>query len=291
MDLRERFLDGIDHVEAHLFEPLRLGDVATRAGLSPHYFSRLFRVLTGETFGSYVRRRRMAIAAKRLRSEGPELRLIDLALDCQYDSQEAFTRAFKRAVGQTPGAYRTHPQPPATAFRRRLDATMIDHLQEALCMEPEIVELDAFLVVGVRARFDTETKHRIPQLWERFRASAAELPVSTEGITYGVCLNNDPDDGSFDYIAGIEVEKVDALPEGLIAETVPRQTYASFTHRVQSPQLHDEIQRTLHYIWATWLAQAPFDVVPGPDFERYSAGFRPEPGHSLEICIPVRAVS
>lgn len=49
MDVRERFLRGIEFIEEHLLEPVALADVAARAGLSPHYFSRLFRVLTGET--------------------------------------------------------------------------------------------------------------------------------------------------------------------------------------------------------------------------------------------------
>ena len=57
MDVRTRFLAAIDHLEAHLLEPVRLPDVAERAGFSPPYFSRLFRALTGETFGAYLRRR------------------------------------------------------------------------------------------------------------------------------------------------------------------------------------------------------------------------------------------
>ena len=39
---------------------------------------------------------------ERLLAEGPELRLVDLSLECGYDSQEAFTRAFKRTLGATP---------------------------------------------------------------------------------------------------------------------------------------------------------------------------------------------
>jgi len=110
MDVRERFLRGIDFIEEHLLEPLALADVAARAELSLHYFSRLFQVLTGETFGAYLRRRRLTVAVDRLSAAGSSPRLIELAFDCQYDSQEAFTRAFKRAFGMTPGAFRDRPQ-------------------------------------------------------------------------------------------------------------------------------------------------------------------------------------
>src|SRR5262245_39374197 len=46
-----RFLRAVDYIEDHLSEPIALADVAKQAGFSLHYFSRLFRVLTGETFG------------------------------------------------------------------------------------------------------------------------------------------------------------------------------------------------------------------------------------------------
>jgi hypothetical protein len=46
----------------------------------------------------------MTVAAERLATEGPKLRLVELAFDCGYDSQEAFTRAFKSCFGLTPRA-------------------------------------------------------------------------------------------------------------------------------------------------------------------------------------------
>ena len=76
LTVRQRFLRGVDYIEAHLREPVALADVAGAAGLSLHYFSRLFRVLTGEPFGSYLRRRRLTLAAERLMAreeESPKL--------------------------------------------------------------------------------------------------------------------------------------------------------------------------------------------------------------------------
>ena len=35
-----------------------------------------------------------------------DARILDIALDCQFSSQEAFTRAFRRYYGMTPGEYR-----------------------------------------------------------------------------------------------------------------------------------------------------------------------------------------
>lgn len=286
---RHRFLHAVDFVEEHLGEPLALADVAKQAGFSLPYFSRLFRVLTGETFGSYVRRRRMTIAAERLLAEGPALRLVDLSFECGYDSQEAFTRAFKRALGVTPGAWRARPPAVRARLRQRLDARTLDHLQEVLDMEPEIVEIDSFLVAGVRGRFDGDTKHGIPALWQRFVPLLPEIPH--RGCeTYGICTNPSAEDGSFDYVAGVAVDRVDELPAGTVAETIPRQTYAVFRHHVRSPNLHEELQPTLHFIWSTWLAgSTAYEYAGGPDFERYPSDFEPgREGTYLDIAIPVR---
>ena len=151
MDTRQRFLRGIEHIEDHLLEPLRLHDVADQAGFSPHYYSRLFRILTGQPFGAYVRHRRPTIAAQRLADPDDDVRLIDLALDCQYDSQEAFTRAFKRSFSRTPGAFRKRALEARQNWLLPITAESLGHLKEVLDMEPEIQEIAAFTVAGVRA--------------------------------------------------------------------------------------------------------------------------------------------
>jgi AraC family transcriptional regulator len=282
-----RFLRAVDFIEDHLTEPVALADAAKEAGFSLHYLSRLFRVLTGEPFGSYLRRRRMTLAAERLLTGGRELRLIELAFACGYDSQEAFTRAFKRTFGVTPGAYRRRRPGARMDWRRRIDARTLTHLQEVLSMEPEIREIESFVVAGLRERFDADTKHAITSLWQRFLPLLPEVAHRRPG-TFGVCTNANADDGSFDYVAGVEVERVDRLPAGLIAETIPRQTYAVFRHDVHSHDLHRELQPTVSWIWSTWLPGSDFEYVAGPDFERYPPDFDRVPGKYLEIAVPVR---
>lgn len=282
-----RFLRAVDYIEAHLTEPVALADVAKRAGFSLHYFSRLFRVLTGEPFGSYLVRRRMTLAAERLLAEGRELKLVELAFACGYDSQEAFTRAFKRTFGVTPGAYRRRGPGMRMEWRRRIDAETLTHLSEVVTMEPEIREVETFTVAGLRERFDAESKHGIPELWQHFLPLLDAIPHKRPG-SFGLCTNAKPEDGSFDYVAGVAVERVARLPPGVIAESVPRQTYAVFRHDIHSLDLHRELQPTVSWIWSTWLPASDFEYVPSPDFERYPADFAPEPGKYLEIAIPVR---
>ena len=92
-------------IEQHLDEPLTLEQVAARAGLSPYHFSRLFTARMGRSVMAHVRGRRLVRGARRL-CDDPGLKLVELALDCGFESQEAFTRAFKRVFGVSPGRFR-----------------------------------------------------------------------------------------------------------------------------------------------------------------------------------------
>lgn len=284
MEVEERFLSAVRDIEGRLFEPLALADVASRAGWSPTYFSRLFRVFTGEPFSSYVRRRRLTCAADRLRAEGASIRLVELALDCGYDSQEAFTRAFKRAFGATPGAFRRRPRVEGPRFRRPFGAASLAHLTEVLRTEPEIREIDAFVVAGLRRRFDSGTKSAIPRLWAKLGESVPRIAHRTRGRAYGVTTSHDVDAALFEYLAGVEVDGADRLPPEIVAQRVPRQTYAVFRHLRGSGSLHRALQPTLRWIWGTWLPASAFEWVPGPELERYTRDLEP----AIEVCIPVR---
>lgn len=90
-------------------EALTLSALAQEFGYSEYHFSRKFRELSGIQLRDYLRYRKLALAAKRVRDSGNSL--LDIALDNGFSSHEAFTRAFKEAYGITPSEYRQNPVP------------------------------------------------------------------------------------------------------------------------------------------------------------------------------------
>jgi AraC-like DNA-binding protein len=88
-------------------EPGRAWTVASLAravGVPRATFSRRFVALTGQPPMAYVTAWRMTVAARLLREQAGPLR--EIARRVGYDSEFAFARAFKRAVGHPPGRYR-----------------------------------------------------------------------------------------------------------------------------------------------------------------------------------------
>ena len=78
--------------------------LARRVGLSRSLLAARFAELVGKPPLHYLKRLRLNAAATRLRSTNDKLSAI--AVEAGYESAAAFTKAFKRNLGKTPGEYR-----------------------------------------------------------------------------------------------------------------------------------------------------------------------------------------
>jgi transcriptional regulator GlxA family with amidase domain len=88
--------------------PWTVGGLAGEVALSRSAFASRFRQCLGESPKSYVTRIRLGRAASTLRSTS--LGLPQIALQAGYASQFSFSKAFKRAFGLPPSAYRGQPE-------------------------------------------------------------------------------------------------------------------------------------------------------------------------------------
>ncbi len=266
----------IDFVEAHLFEPFSLDDVAMAAGMSRYHLHRLLSATYGESLKGYVRKRRLTEAAELLRSS--ERRIIEIALDAGFGSQAAFTRAFQAQFGATPGRYRREPNVRARPGLLRPEPGTLEHRHTGVTREPRIVHRDTLLAVrGIAAGVDFENDEPIITLWQK--ALSALSAFDTERVDpatplYGVTQSHHPDielqgDACIAYIAGTSFPPWIELPgERLIDVTVPPGWYAVFEH--DGPPEH--IKNTVNYAWASWLPRCPHEKASRPDLEIVTRG-------------------
>src|SRR5262245_22163174 len=80
-----------------------LQDLAERAAMSRSSFAMKFKETVGETPMDYLTRWRMLLAADKLESSGDSISVIALSLG--YESESAFSTAFKRVMGCSPRQY------------------------------------------------------------------------------------------------------------------------------------------------------------------------------------------
>lgn len=105
MTHKKEIQDALNYIEKNLCEELSLDEIAAAAGFSKFYFHRVFQSETGMPVYDYIRKRRLAGAAVLLRTTG--ISILDIAVAFCFESQEAFTRAFKRVYHLPPGRYRS----------------------------------------------------------------------------------------------------------------------------------------------------------------------------------------
>lgn len=283
----------LDFIESRRQEPFTLEAVARRAGFSLWHFQRMFAALTGEPLGSYVRRRRLTAAAVALRTS--RQRLLEVALDHQFESHEAFTRAFKSLFGVTPSAFRRDRGLPWVQARPPLSAAGLRHLSSDLTMKPKIIELPAFTLLGLEARFigalspDANNLEIIPPLFGKFFALRPKLPPARDGFTYGACtclpaaLRRHEDE--LVYLVGIHVAAGTKPGRGLKTWKVPARTYAHFTHRGPIARLSE----TINHAYGAWLPRSKYQRAAGPELERYDDRFcGGEAKSEMDYLIPIR---
>jgi AraC family transcriptional regulator len=101
---RARLNRVVEYVEANFHREIALTALADTAGMSPHYFSELFKRSVHSSPYQYVLRRRIEHGRELLREPG--VSVLEAAVRCGFSDQSHFTKLFRRIVGVTPTAYR-----------------------------------------------------------------------------------------------------------------------------------------------------------------------------------------
>lgn len=265
-------------IESHYNEELSLARIAEVAGVSPFHLARLFQAMTGYSVVRYLRARRMTEAARRL--AGGARDILEVALSSGYGSHEAFTRAFGEQFGVSPTSVRERGSVDDLALVEPWRTA--DGVAVAL-EEPRLVHDGARLIAGLGCRYTPDTTQGIPAQWQQlFSNHSTALPM--QNTAFGVCCNSD-DEGSFEYIAGVEVPAFAGLDPALSTLRLPAREYVVATHRGHI----SAIRRTWQAFVGEWLPRSGLTVADAPDFEKYGADFDDVTGTGeVEIWLPLQ---
>lgn len=289
VDYEKQLSFAVDFIEANLESDLKVETVAAKSGYSPFHFHRVFRAALGESVAEYVRRRRLAKASRKLLDS--DIPLSKIAMEAAFESQESFTRAFKKMYGVTPSRFRRERVEVPIIDQATFSRELLEHLNGGVTMEPVYKEMEEIMAVGMGKSFKLGEFEAIAGLWQRFEKRAGEIENVVPGFSLGVCLEQHPeieieDGDKFIYIAAYPVnsKKDSPVPGGMKQVRIPKSRYAVFTHRGPI----DKITQTVNYIWGTWIPKNSASVKKGPDFEFYDERFNPETLEGeVDIYIPV----
>lgn len=98
--------DALDYIKANLSNDLTLDEVSNATHISKSYLSFLFSKCTGYSFSHYVNKLKIEKAKELLQCT--KLSLMEVALECGFNSQSYFSRVFSQLEGLTPKQYRLY---------------------------------------------------------------------------------------------------------------------------------------------------------------------------------------
>jgi AraC family transcriptional regulator len=305
----------VDHIDAHLAEPLDLQRLAAVAHFSPWHFHRIFLSLTGETLAERVRRRRLEVAAARLLQQ-PPLPALGIALDVGFASAEVFTRAFKAHFGVTPSAWRRGAWRDWTA-RHRSQLSKIHQADrkarqaaadafaddvQAWSSSPASQLEGALMNVDIKTLPPTRVAYLrhvgpygdsgISRLWQRFGAWCGEQRLMPpEHPLFGISQDSPdvtaPDKCRYDACVGVDAA---FQPHGEIGV----QTLAGGQHAcTRFVGTADDILAAWMRLFSGWLPDSGYQVDDRPCIEWYDdcTGVDPKTGRfSCLLCLPVRVL-
>lgn len=289
MDHYRRIQHAIDFVEEHLQEELLITDIAAKAYFSAFHFKRIFQAISGFTVQEYIRKRRLSEAAVLLKET--RMNVLSVALTCQYQSQEAFTRAFEKCFGVTPGAYRRT----GAALPLQQKVNLLDFQNrikgEMTMNKPAIVDLNDTDIVGREYKTSLRNEQyyaEIPGFYEDFGRNQYYMRIPDKiapDMVYGIACQFG-DNGDFSFVVGEAVHDTGAeLEEGLLRMVIPAGKYAEF--KVNGSV--DLVQNTRRYIYGTWLPNSNYELREAPDFEVTDVRGSSFPnGMKISIFIPIK---
>ena len=161
-------------------QELNISFLSSNLFISPYYLQRLFFSSIGRTIGSYIRERRLTEAGTDIKKGE---KVIEVAIKYGYESQESFTRAFKKFHGITPGIAKKG-KIISCLPRVNIENT----IKGVISMDVKIEKENEFDIIVITKHFNEETSFNlIPMFWDEYYEKGFQNIVPP---MLGICINN-----------------------------------------------------------------------------------------------------
>jgi AraC-like DNA-binding protein/predicted transcriptional regulator YdeE len=249
----------INYIESNLSEELSLEAIAEQAGYSPFYCSRAFQREARIRLKDYIRLRRLTLAALDLRDT--DKKIIDIAVEYGYGSQEAFSRAFQETFLVTPAAYRNKPSVMPLFVRLNIEP----HHHQIMKGEDKMKKYQE----GVRISYERLPERR---MWAYFHEGAENyhdlcdtedahqiwgILESIKDSLGGIIAGWVEHKGVTRYVWAVEfpIENDTKIPDELVEIKLPAGEFVKFNHPPYPEAEHEAVTEAVWNVCEQWNPQ------------------------------------
>ena len=202
----ENIKKALEFIDAHPDEPMSIESLAKRFHFSPYYFHRMFSVIVGKSLAAYIADRRLAGACIQL--VNTDKLILDIGLDCGYNSAQAFSRAFRSAYGLSPGEYRKQGLSPIIVTVDEMIIKFTNRLRGGVFVNPKIIKRNSMTIAGTSG-----DGNKTWDVWNALEKLGKERPLNNKlsdngyeirlydggscTVYTGFAVSGDPNDASY----------------------------------------------------------------------------------------------
>lgn len=275
----ERINRVIDYIYSHLHEDLSVEQLSQVANFSKYHFHRQFSGYAGINVFKLIQLMRLKRASYQLVFR--HYRIIDIAMESGFENPESFSRAFKKAFGQTPSQFRNKPEWKPWLEKYRFPTGGKQNMQV------HIVDFEETKVAALEHRGAHEFINDSIKTFIEWRKENKLSPKVSEtyNIVYDDPETTEPEKYRFDICASIKAE-VAENPQGVITKVIPGGRCALLRHIGSS----DNIADSARYLHAEWLPTSGEELRDFPYFFHRVNLFPDVPEHELitDIYLPLK---
>ena len=241
--------------------------------ISPYYLQRIFYSFIGKTIGTYIRERRLTEAGTDIKKGE---KVIDVAIKYGYESQESFTRAFKKFHRVNPGVAKKGNI--LTCLPR---INIKNLIKGEVNMDIKIEKEKAFSIIVISKQFNEETSFEdIPKFWDEYYEKGYQEIVPP---MLGICINNS---GSleFEYGIGSLKEYCNEIPEGFKEINIKEHLWGKFYTKGKLPKAIQNLYKEV----IDWVQKSEYELADNYDFECYTEGDGNSDDYVSGIWVPLK---
>ena len=270
----------IDYIEENLGKAINFEIVAKEVGMSAFYFHRIFSAVIGISPTTYIRNRRLTVAAQEISKNNENI--LDIALKYGFESHEAFSRAFKNFHGVVPKIAKANGNEFKNYSKADIDCEF-NSITSNKVLNFRIEDKDNFRVAALFRNFNLDKKNEIPEFWKEVKEDGTLQKISDNYTknTLGICIGTQ---NVFEYQYGIgreieESEDIDGIKSELRIKVVeiPKCSWVVFKCEGQDEK---DINELWTRIYKEFFITTTYKQCMDIDFELYD-------DKDTEIWIPI----
>jgi AraC family transcriptional regulator len=285
---RARFRAVLEFIDGHLDEPLDLDCLSAVASFSRFHFQRQFTEWFGIGVFRYVQLSRLKRASYRLAFRRHES-VLEIAQASGYEGPEAFARAYKKTLGQSPSEFRRDPQWSAwyDTYQplERLRSTHMTNQFEF--HQVRIIEFPGARVAAFEHRGDPQLLGDSIRRFIEWRRESGLHPRSS--ATFNILhdpISVAPSDYRFDICAATD-NVVPANAYGVVLKNIPAGSCAV----LRTTGGDDAMANGVRFLYSQWLPQSGKELRDYPLFLQRVRFYPDVPEHEqiVDVYLPLSA--